>query len=147
MYRGFSPRCIFFCRFFEKSREKISFHRLFHRHLFVTPHALRRGDFYYELFRMCTWITQCMRCDQSGGADSRPWGEFFRGKLRPGCPHEVRENPYETARGHRGRRRSEAGEFAPLLPGGSRVDCGVSNSRRGAEAATKSATRKLYTSG
>lgn len=56
----------------------------------------------------------------------------------------MRENPHETARGHRGRRRSEAGEFAPLLPRGSRVDCGVSDSRRGAEAAAKNATRKLY---
>lgn len=32
----------------------------------------------------------------------------------------------------------------PLLPRGSRVDCGVSDSRRGAEAAAKNATRKLY---
>lgn len=51
----------------------------------------------------------------------------------------MRENPHETARGHRGRRRSEAGEIAPLLPRGSRVDCGVSDSGRGAEAATKCA--------
>lgn len=56
----------------------------------------------------------------------------------------MRENPHETARGHRGSRRSEAGEVAPLLPRGSRVDCGVSDSGRGAEAATKNATRKLY---
>lgn len=32
----------------------------------------------------------------------------------------------------------------PLLPRGSRVDCGVSDSRHGAEAAAKNATRKLY---
>lgn len=38
----------FFCALFQKNREKNSFPIIFHPHLFVTPHALRRGDFYYE---------------------------------------------------------------------------------------------------
>lgn len=54
MYRAFAPGTFFFCRFFEKSREKISFHRLFRRYRLVTPHALRRGDLYYESLKLVT---------------------------------------------------------------------------------------------
>lgn len=38
----------FFCLFLVNSCQKNSFHRLFRCLLFVTPHALRRGNFYYE---------------------------------------------------------------------------------------------------
>lgn len=82
MYRTSPVRCIFFVHFFKKTAKKIYFIVIFHRHLFVTPHALRRGDFYYELFRMCTWITQCMRCDGWEPAFFRPSGEIFREKIR-----------------------------------------------------------------
>lgn len=82
MYRTSPVRCIFFCRFFKNSREKISFHRLFRRLLFVTPHALRRGDLYYESLRICTGLTECKRCDGWEPAFFRPSGEIFREKIR-----------------------------------------------------------------
>lgn len=102
MYRGLMPRCIFFCPFLEKTCEKIHFQRYFRRRLFVTPHASNKSGFYYERLRICTRLTGCKRCDKSGGANSRPQGQIFRDEYAPGCPHEVREFPHETASVHRG---------------------------------------------
>lgn len=137
MYRTSPVRCIFFCPFLENYHQNFSFHRLFRRHLFVTPHAPSESGFYYELLRMCTWVTGCMRCDGWEPAFFRPSGEIFREKIRSRVRTECARIHMRPHAGTEGHRRSEAGEVVPLLPRGSRVDCGVSDSRRGAEAATK----------
>jgi len=48
MYRGFIRGAFFFAVFSKILAKKFHFIVIFHRHLFVTPHALRRGDFYSE---------------------------------------------------------------------------------------------------
>ena len=82
MYRAFGRGAFFFAVFSKILAKIFHFFVFFRRHRLVTPHALRRGDFYYELFRMCTWITQCMRCDGWEPVFFRPSGEIFREKIR-----------------------------------------------------------------
>ena len=62
MYRGFSPRCIFFAQFLKKTREKIHFFLFF-----GVSNARRFNPFpYSELVRICTGLTGCKRCGKSG---------------------------------------------------------------------------------
>ena len=137
MYRTSPVRCIFFVHFFKKTAKKIHFivffvviylSHLMHR---VSPVFIMSDSEYTPDLSDARGVTN------PGAPILDRRGNFFATNCAPDVRTNVRENPHETARGHRGRRRSEAGEFAPLLPRGSRVDCGVSDSRRGAEAAAK----------
>lgn len=56
-----------------------------------------------------------MRCDQSGGADSRPWGNFFAANCAPGVRTNVREFPHETASVHGGNAGGAERGSVPLL--------------------------------
>lgn len=136
MYRTSPVRCIFFVHFFKKTAKKIHFSSFF-----IAIYLSHLMHSVGAIFIMSdSEYTPDLLSARGVTAGSRRFfvlqGKFSR-KNPVQSPHEVRENPHETARGHRGRRRSEAGEFAPLLPRGSRVDCGVSDSGRGAEAAAK----------
>lgn len=115
MYRGLPPRCIFFCPFLEKTREKIHFWRDF-RALNLQPfNALSNS----ELLILCTWFIGCMRCDRLASVIFRASGSKFRVTVRT----NVRENPHETASRHRRRESREARGLRCLLL---RVDCGIS---------------------
>lgn len=48
MYRAFAPGTFFFAVFSKILAKIFHFIIFFRRHQLVTPHALRRGDFYYE---------------------------------------------------------------------------------------------------
>ena len=75
MYRTSPVRCIFFCPFLEKTREKIYF-----RAIFATK---TRAISYHELVSLYTWITQCMRCDRLTLVIFRAIGSIFASRSAP----------------------------------------------------------------
>ena len=54
MYRAFGRGAFFFAVFSKILAKKFHFIVIFHRHLFVTPHAPSESGFYYEWLRIYT---------------------------------------------------------------------------------------------